>query len=180
MPTPCAGGCPRLDDNPLDRFAPLRGRRRDSSQGLALACQTDDAGLCLRCHHHWRSRTATSPQGHRRPARAAENLADLRNGKPWLGRTVVVTHHAPSAAVSGEMTPLSPCFASDLNEEIEHFRPDAWIFGHTHRPAELRMPGGTLLCNVSVGYGDEFRNAEIEDLVRRGLIDLNRIGDRPQ
>lgn len=99
--------------------------------------------------------------------------------KPWPGKTVVITHHAPSAAVAGAMTPLSPCFASDLDDLIDRYRPDAWIFGHTHRAAELRMPGGTLLRNVSVGYEDEFRSTDIGDRVRRGLIDLlanERIG----
>lgn len=95
--------------------------------------------------------------------------------KPWPGKTVVITHHAPSAAVSGAMSPLSPCFASDLDEMIDRYRPDAWIFGHTHRPAQLRMPGGTPLRNVSVGYENEFRGADIGDRVRRGLIDLKQV-----
>lgn len=95
--------------------------------------------------------------------------------KPWPGKIVVITHHAPSAAVAGAMTPLSPCFASDLDDLIERFRPDAWIFGHTHRAAETRIPGGTLLRNVSVGYEHEFRTADIGDRVRRGLIDLKQV-----
>ena len=92
--------------------------------------------------------------------------------KPWSGKTVVITHHAPSAEVAGAMTPLSPCFASNLDDLIDRPRPDAWIFGHTHRAAELRMPGGTLLCNVSVGYEDELRQDDLELRVGRGLIDL--------
>ncbi|MBJ2152679.1 metallophosphoesterase [Paracoccus sp. IB05] len=95
--------------------------------------------------------------------------------KPWSGKTVVITHHAPSAAVTGAMTPLSPCFASDLDDLIDRYRPDAWIFGHTHRPAELRMPGGSLLRNVSLGYEHELRSADIGDRVRRGLIDLKSV-----
>lgn len=98
--------------------------------------------------------------------------------KPWPGKTVVITHHAPSAAVSGAMSPLSPCFASDLDDLIDRYRPDAWVFGHTHRPAQLRMPGGTLLRNVSVGYEQEFRGADIGDRVRRGLIDLKQVAGR--
>ena len=98
--------------------------------------------------------------------------------KPWPGRTVVVTHHAPSASVAGTMTPLSPCFASDLDSLIDSHRPDAWIFGHTHRSADLRAPGGTLLRNVSIGYEHEFRPGDPEQRIRRGLIDLDRIGER--
>lgn len=95
--------------------------------------------------------------------------------KPWSGKTVVITHHAPSASVAGAVSPLSPCFASDLDDLIARYRPDAWIFGHTHRPAELRMPGGTLLRNVSLGYENEFISADIGGRVRRGLIDLFRL-----
>lgn len=100
-------------------------------------------------------------------------LAELE--RPWAGKTVVVTHHAPSAAVMGSMTPLTPCFASDLDAEIERFRPDVWLFGHTHRPAELRMPGGTLLRNVSIGYEAEWRDVDLDAEVLKGLIDLAQI-----
>lgn len=86
---------------------------------------------------------------------------------------MVVTHHAPSAVVAEPVTPLTPCFASDLDAEIERFRPDVWLFGHTHRPAELRMPGGTLLRNVSVGYEAELRDVDLDARVRKGLIYLS-------
>lgn len=95
--------------------------------------------------------------------------------KPWPGKTVVITHHAPSASVAGAMSPLSPCFASELDDLIARYRSDAWIFGHTHRHAEMRMPGGTLLRNVSVGYENEFSSEDIGDRVRRGVIDLFRL-----
>lgn len=92
--------------------------------------------------------------------------------RPWAGKTVVVTHHAPSGAVIGDISELSPCFASNLEAELEKFTPDIWLFGHTHRAAERRMPGGTLLRNVSVGYEEELRGVDLEERVRRGLIDL--------
>ncbi len=95
--------------------------------------------------------------------------------KPWSGKTVVITHHAPSASVAGGMTALSPCFASDLDDLIDRYRPAAWIFGHTHRPAELRMRGGTLLRNVSVGCEYEISAADLTARLRRGLIDLAQV-----
>ena len=75
------------------------------------------------------------------------------------------------------MTPLSPCFASDLDDLMDRYRPNAWISGHTHRSADLRAPGGTLLRNVSVGYKHEFGPGDPERRVRKGLIDLDRIGE---
>lgn len=92
--------------------------------------------------------------------------------KPWAGKTIVVTHHAPSAAAAGVMTPLSPCFASDLDAEIELHRPDLWLFGHTHRSAEFRMPGGTLIRNVSIGYESDWADIDVEARVQQGLIEL--------
>ncbi|MCX7568072.1 metallophosphoesterase [Sulfitobacter sp. F26169L] len=92
--------------------------------------------------------------------------------RQWAGKTVVVTHHAPSCAVIGGVSELSPFFASNLEAEIERYKPDVWLFGHTHRAAERRMPGGTLLRNVSVGYEEELRGVDLEERVRRGLIDL--------
>lgn len=92
--------------------------------------------------------------------------------RPWGGKTVVVTHHAPSAAVGGAISSLSPCFVSNLDHLIERHRPEAWVFGHTHRPAELRMPGGTLLRNVSLGYAHEFHPGNISQRVRTGLIQI--------
>lgn len=103
-------------------------------------------------------------------------MSELR--RPWDGRTIVVTHHAPSGMVAGAMTPLSPCFASDLEAEIEKFRPDFWLFGHTHRLADLRMPSGTLMRNVSIGYEDELQIDDLEGRVRRGLIDLGPMPER--
>lgn len=98
-------------------------------------------------------------------------MAEL--SKPWAGKTMVVTHHAPSAEVAGSISPLSPCFSSNLDAEIELHQPDCWLFGHTHRPLQKQMPGRTLLKNVSIGYEDELRHDELEHRVRNGLIDLN-------
>lgn len=93
--------------------------------------------------------------------------------RPWIGKTIVVTHHAPSAAVSGPITMLSPCFVSNLDDLIDMYRPHAWFFGHTHWPACLRMPGGTILRNVSVGYDNEYDVSALEEHIRCGLIDLD-------
>lgn len=93
--------------------------------------------------------------------------------RTWHGRTVVVTHHAPSGEVAGSVSALSPCFASSLEVEIARYRPEFWLFGHTHRPAEMQMPGGTQLRNVSVGYEGEATIDQMMARVRRGVIDLD-------
>ena len=124
--------------------------------------------------------TAADPD---RPLRPEDTIAVHESQKawlvselarPWSGRTVVVTHHAPSGAVAGEITPLSPCFASNLEDEIGRNRPDLWLFGHTHQPAAMQMPCGTGLRNVSVGYEGETSLNEMVARVRRGLVNLRQ------
>ncbi|RDD72585.1 metallophosphoesterase [Paracoccus versutus] len=89
--------------------------------------------------------------------------------KPWAGQTVIVTHHAPSAAVSGPISGISPAFASDLDGWIEAQRPDYWFFGHTHRPLAARIRGAPIV-NVSLGYPDEVLEGGEAELLLRGLI----------
>lgn len=89
--------------------------------------------------------------------------------KPWSGQTIVVTHHAPGAAVSGPISSISPAFASDLDGCIEAHRPDYWFFGHTHRPLSPRIPGAPVV-NISLGYSDEVPEGGEAELLLRGLI----------
>ncbi|WP_265499642.1 metallophosphoesterase [Paracoccus beibuensis] len=89
--------------------------------------------------------------------------------KPWRGQTIVVTHHAPSAAVAGQMSSLSPAFASDLDGWIDAHRPDSWFFGHTHRPLSTRIRGAPFV-NVSLGYPDEVPDGGEAEAMLRGLI----------
>lgn len=89
--------------------------------------------------------------------------------KPWHGQTIVVTHHAPSAAVEGHLSSRSPAFASNLDGWINVHRPGAWFFGHTHRPNSERIHG-TSLVNVSLGYPDEVPRGHETKHLLRGLI----------
>jgi len=89
--------------------------------------------------------------------------------RPWHGQTIIVTHHAPSAAVAGPMSALSPAFASELESWIDAHRPDHWFFGHTHRPLSVRTCG-TPIVNVSLGYPDEVAENDEAELLLRGLI----------
>ena len=67
---------------------------------------------------------------HRRSRRF---LADAFAGGIDPRRTIVVTHHAPSLqSLSQSNDRLNHCYASDLEPEIEDWRPAAWIHGHIH------------------------------------------------
>ncbi len=76
---------------------------------------------------------------------------------PFSGRTVVVTHHAPTAKAfnpkyQGDL--LSAAFATNLEPLIEGFKIDLWIYGHTHHNADFTH-GSTRIISNQRGYPDE-------------------------
>ena len=72
-------------------------------------------------------------------------------------RTVVVTHHAPSARAEAPChanSPLKPAFSSNLDSLIEGSGVPLWIYGHTHFNADFRA-GKTRVLTNQRGYPDE-------------------------
>jgi Icc-related predicted phosphoesterase len=70
---------------------------------------------------------------------------------------VVVTHHLPSERL------ISPKFrANDLNRfyvcpmdfTLERKNPKAWVFGHTHDSAKMKIGKTSMICNP-YGYYDQ-------------------------
>jgi len=77
-----------------------------------------------------------------------------RIAKPHDGATVVVTHHAPlirSRPPQAVHRALAGAFASDVTELMGADRVALWIFGHTHRVADLDH-GGTRVLSNPYGY----------------------------
>lgn len=75
-----------------------------------------------------------------------------RLAEPYDGRTIVVTHMAPSMqSVTAKHTsdPASAAYASRLDELAR--RADMWIHGHTHASLDYRLGGCRVLCNP-LGY----------------------------
>jgi len=76
---------------------------------------------------------------------------------PFAGRTVVVTHHAPtqlSLHAQFVANAWNPCFMSDL----EHLMGDSvalWVHGHTHNNFDYRVNGTRVVCNPR-GYPHPF------------------------
>jgi len=67
---------------------------------------------------------------------------------PFSGKTVVVTHHLPSARSVADRYKndlLSACFASELDHL---FGPMAlWVHGHTHDCVDYEVGGTRVVCN---------------------------------
>ncbi len=98
--------------------------------------------------------------------------------EPWAGQRIIVTHHPPSASVAGTINSLSPAFASDLDGWIEQHRPDAWLFGHTHRLLDATIHGVPVI-NVSLGYPDDVEPGQEAERLLRGLISDGAIRTGP-
>jgi predicted phosphodiesterase len=68
----------------------------------------------------------------------------------WDGPTVVVTHHLPSyrsLALQFAGNPLSPAFASHLDELVETSCAEYWIHGHTHHSCDYKIGRTRVVCN---------------------------------
>jgi Icc-related predicted phosphoesterase len=86
-------------------------------------------------------------------------------------KTVVVTHHAPSASSvppehSGDWT--SAAYASDLENLIKDFGPAVWVHGHVHERLRYRIGKTTIVCNPR-GYPGE---RSFEDFDREHVIEF--------
>lgn len=95
----------------------------------------------------------------------------LRNAlsEPFAGKTVVVTHHAPSTGSVGaeyEGDSLTPAYASDL-EDLMGPAVSLWIHGHMHTSFDYIVPGGDtsdmqgtrVICNPR-GYSPRHLNQD--------------------
>lgn len=69
--------------------------------------------------------------------------------KPFEGKTIVVTHHAPTAWSWNDspkaLKKLAYC--NDLKSFIHEYDIAAWFHGHIHSPADYRIAGARILSN---------------------------------
>jgi len=99
-------------------------------------------------------------------SRSIERMnAFLNSHDPF--RTIVVTHHAPSArsleADRRDKT-LSCAYASHLEEFILRHQPHLWIHGHVHHSNDYHIGRTRVIANPQ-GYPDEPNEGFIPALV---------------
>ena len=105
-----------------------------------------------------------SPQASARDFTPADSLALFARSRAWLeaelakpfaGKTIVVTHHAPhrqSLAPRYAEDLVSAGFVSDLDALVR--APVAlWVHGHTHTCFDYTVNGTRVVCNPR-GYRD--------------------------
>lgn len=82
--------------------------------------------------------------------RASRSWLASRLAQPHDGPTVIVTHHAPlirRRPPAPELRALAGAFASDVTDLMGSERVALWIFGHTHRIADLEIRGTRVFSN---------------------------------
>lgn len=98
---------------------------------------------------------------------ATAGFIDTATSGDFEGKTVVVTHHAPSPlsiAPRFRNEATSAAFASDLVPLIERRQPTLWVHGHVHESLDYKIGATQVVCNPK-GY-DRFPNATFQpDLV---------------
>jgi len=81
--------------------------------------------------------------------------------KPFIGETVVITHHAPSVEsmhFKYSHSPWNSCFITNM-EYLMGDHVDLWIHGHTHSSFDYRLHGTRVICNPR-GYPDHLGGYE--------------------
>jgi len=101
-----------------------------------------------------------------RVLRARDTVNLHRQSVKWLkkklkesepGKTVVVTHHAPSLLSEPPFhlnSPLSSAFASNLDNLVKPSGVPLWIHGHTHYNVDYKL-GATRILTNQRGYPEE-------------------------
>jgi predicted phosphohydrolase len=89
--------------------------------------------------------------------------------KPFNGKTLVVTHHAPSSLSSlPEFTndTTNHAFASPLDIMVEDHNIDYWIHGHMHNSSDYMIGNTRIICNPR-GYKDmRMENLDFDKIKR--------------
>ncbi len=84
--------------------------------------------------------------------------------KDFDGKTVVVTHHAPSEQsclpeYSGDN--LNPSYATNLEGLMHAYDIELWLHGHVHQSKDYMISGTRVVCNPR-GYADEALNPHFD------------------
>lgn len=99
--------------------------------------------------------------------RQSRKWLEERLAEPFQGKTVVVTHHAPSLrSVQPRFhdDPVTAAFAENMEDFIQTYPIDLWIHGHTHHCVDYTI-GKTRILSNQRGYADDLVKSFQSDLV---------------
>ncbi|QGZ62878.1 metallophosphoesterase [Paraburkholderia acidisoli] len=106
----------------------------------------------------------SGPQAGARDFTPADSIALYERSRAWLetelrrpfaGKTIVVTHHAPHRHSLAERYASDPVSAGFVNDLATLVRPPValWVHGHTHTGFDYTVHGTRVVCNPR-GYRD--------------------------
>ncbi len=87
--------------------------------------------------------------------------------KPFGGKTVIVTHHAPSKkSIAKEFTgsALNPAYSSNLEYLMEIYKPALWCHGHTHASVDYVHDQTRVVANPR-GYRNENKDFNVNLII---------------
>jgi predicted phosphodiesterase len=129
----------------------------DGAENRALAMRVCERAVSdYRVIRHDEPNRPLSPQDTRDRHLESRRWLTARLAEDHDGPTVVVTHHAPHVLwrpPEKVWRLIAGAFVSDLSELMGD-PIDLWIYGHTHRAADLEVSGTQLLSNPC-GYPTE-------------------------
>lgn len=69
--------------------------------------------------------------------------------EPFFGKTVVITHHAPSLWSWNDSAYVLKklAYCNDLKPLLHEYEIAAWFHGHVHSQVDYRIAGARILCN---------------------------------
>ncbi|MEH0166698.1 metallophosphoesterase [Roseateles microcysteis] len=153
--------------------------RRDVKLALHEANKRLSDFLMIEVPYAEPNRLQTSPRVRKRPLTAEDTLAwhwidrdwlEAKLAQPFDGKTVVVTHHAPtqhSVALRYRGDWLTPAFVSELPESFFDV-PSLWVHGHTHTAFDYSVGSCRVVSNPR-GY--RLRDSSFENSAfKPGLI----------
>ena len=82
--------------------------------------------------------------------RTHRRFLEAKLDTPHAGRTVVITHHAPSPRSIHprfQDSLLNACFISDAEALLDGARASLWVHGHTHDSFDYTVNGTRVVCN---------------------------------
>ena len=85
----------------------------------------------------------------------SRNFIERQLGSSFAGKTIVVTHHAPSSRSVPRRyasNPITPAFASRCDDLLD-LGADLWVHGHTHDSFDYKAGATRVVCNPR-GYED--------------------------
>jgi Icc-related predicted phosphoesterase len=95
---------------------------------------------------------------------SAKKLADFLADRKDFEKSIVITHCTPSEQSIPKRFqghPLTPAFASNMEDFIRKHQPRLWIHGHTHDSFDYTIGKTRIICNPR-GYDSHALNPDFD------------------